>query len=87
MPGLLHDHCSAFRPMAVGSPFLNSLGLDRYGLSWRWAEIDCAHPLDSRDAGLLYRSAEDTAAGLGRDGARWRLAFGRTPESGTGRCS
>ena len=32
VPGLLHDHCSAFHPMAVGSPFLNSLGLDRYGL-------------------------------------------------------
>ena len=29
VPGLLHDHCSAFRPMAVGSPFLNSLGLGR----------------------------------------------------------
>ena len=63
--------------MAVGSPFLNSLGLDRYGLSWRWAEIDCAHPLDGGDAGLLYRSVEDTAAGLGADGARWRLMFGR----------
>ena len=21
LPGLLHDHCSAFHPMAVGSPF------------------------------------------------------------------
>jgi phytoene dehydrogenase-like protein len=77
VPGLLHDHCSAFHPMAVGSPFLNSLGLEGYGLSWRWAEIDCAHPLDGGDAGLLYRSVEDTAAGLGRDGARWRRAFGR----------
>jgi len=77
VPGLLHDHCSAFHPMAAGSPFLNSLGLDRYGLSWRWAEIDCAHPLDGGDAGLLYRSVEDTAAGLGGDGARWRLVFGR----------
>ena len=78
VPGLLHDHCSAFHPMAAGSPFLTSLGLDRYGLSWRWAEIDCAHPLDGGDAGLLYRSVEDTAAGLGVDGARWRLVFGRT---------
>ncbi len=77
VPGLLHDHCSAFHPIAAGSPFLNSLGLDRYGLSWRWAEIDCAHPLDGGDAGLLYHSVEDTAAGLGGDGARWRLVFGR----------
>jgi phytoene dehydrogenase-like protein len=77
VPGLLHDHCSAFHPMAAGSPFLTSLGLDRYGLSWRWAQIDCAHPLDSGDAGLLYRSVGDTAAGLGGDGSRWRRAFGR----------
>jgi phytoene dehydrogenase-like protein len=74
-PGLLHDHCSAFHPMAAGSPFLSSLGLDRYGLSWRWADIDCAHPLDGGGAGLLYRSVEQTAASLGRDGARWRHAF------------
>jgi phytoene dehydrogenase-like protein len=78
VPGLLHDHCSAFHPMAAGSPFLAGLGLDRYGLAWRWAEVDCAHPLDGGDAGLLYRSVEETAAALGRDGARWRLAFGGT---------
>jgi phytoene dehydrogenase-like protein len=81
VPGLLHDHCAAFHPMAAGSPFLNGLGLDRYGLSWRWAEIDCAHPLDGGDAGLLYRSVEDTAAGLGADGGRWRLVFGRPAAS------
>ena len=65
LPGLLHDHCSAFHPMAVGSTFLNRLGLDRYGLQWRWPEIDCAHPLDGGDAGVLRRSLDDTAAGLG----------------------
>lgn len=77
VPGLLHDHCSATHPMAVGSQFLGSLGLDRYGLQWRWPEIDCVHPLDGGSAGVLYRSVEETAAGLGRDGARWRLAFDR----------
>jgi phytoene dehydrogenase-like protein len=75
VPGLLHDHCSAFHPMAVGSAFLNGLGLERYGLSWCWPEIDCVHPLDDGDAGLLYRSIDTTAAGLGPDGARWRRAF------------
>ena len=77
VPGLLHDHCSAFHPMAVGSKFLNSLGLDRYGLQWRWPEIDCVHPLDGGDAGVLWRSLDDTSAGLGGDGPRWRRAFGR----------
>lgn len=81
VPGLLHDHCSAFHPMAVGSAFLRELGLDRYGLQWRWPEVDCAHPLDDGDAGVLYRSVDDTAAGLGADGGRWRLAFGR-PSAG-----
>ncbi|VFA97163.1 phytoene desaturase family protein [Nocardia cyriacigeorgica] len=77
VPGLLHDHCAAIHPMAVGSPLLAGLGLERYGLRWRWPEIDCAHPLDDGSAGVLYRSVDDTAAGLGDDGARWRAAFAR----------
>ena len=77
LPGLLHDHCSAIHPMAVGSSFLAALDLGEYGLTWRAAEIDCVHPLDGGSAGVLHRSVEQTAAGLGADGARWRLAFGR----------
>ncbi|MGC0313991.1 phytoene desaturase family protein [Kitasatospora acidiphila] len=75
LPGLLHDHCSAVHPMAVGSPFLRVLGLDRHGLEWRLPEVDCAHPLDGGTAGVLYRSVTATAAGLGADGARWRRLF------------
>lgn len=75
LPGLLHDHCSAIHPMAVGSPFLKGLGLVRYGLRWRLPEIDCVHPLDDGTAGVLRRSVTDTAAGLGADGRRWRLLF------------
>ena len=74
--GLLHDHCSAIHPMAIGSQFLQRFALDRYGLSWRRPEIDCVHPLDGGSAGVLHRSVQQTAAGLGRDGARWQLAFG-----------
>jgi len=76
LPGLLHDHCSAIHPMAVGSPFLSKFSLDRYGLIWRWPDIDCVHPLDGGSAGVLHRSVEQTAAGLGRDGSRWQHAFG-----------
>ncbi|HME46820.1 NAD(P)/FAD-dependent oxidoreductase [Mycobacterium sp.] len=76
LPGLLHDHCSAIHPMAVGSPFLTSVGLDRYGLSWRLPDVDCVHPLDGGGAGVLYRSVDDTAGGLGSDGSRWRRLFG-----------
>jgi phytoene dehydrogenase-like protein len=76
VPGLLHDHCSAIHPMAVGSEFLNGLDLHRYGLQWRWPEIDCVHPLDDGSAGVLYRSVQATADGLGVDGPRWRRLFG-----------
>ncbi|GGY13106.1 phytoene desaturase family protein [Streptomyces anandii] len=76
-PGLLHDHCSATHPMAVGSPFLRTLGLDRYGLRWCLPEIDCVHPLDSGEAGVLYRSVRETARGLGvSDGRLWQRVFG-----------
>ncbi|WP_131810547.1 phytoene desaturase family protein, partial [Mycolicibacter sinensis] len=75
LPGLLHDDCSAIHPMAVGSPFLSGLDSGRYGLQWRWPDVDCAHPLDDGSAGVLYRSVEQTAAGLGRDGGRWRRLF------------
>ena len=71
LPGLLHDHCAAIHPMAVGSPLLADLGID-----WRWADIDCVHPLDTGDAGVLYRSVVTTSAGLGADGPRWRTLFG-----------
>ncbi|WP_439031202.1 phytoene desaturase family protein [Gordonia terrae] len=80
VPGVIHDHCSAFHPLAVGSPFWSEVGLERHGLVWKWPEIDCAHPLDSGDAGLLYQSISTTADGLGADGGRWRTMFGDLAE-------
>lgn len=80
-PGLLHDQCSAVHPMAVASPALLGLGLDRHGLEWRWPEIDCVHPLDGGRAGVLHRSVSATAAGLGADGRPWRSLFER-PSAG-----
>lgn len=76
VPGVLHDHCSAVHPMAVGSPFLNSLGLEKHGLEWRWPEVDLAHPLDDGTAGVLEQSLEATANRLGADGPAWRRLFG-----------
>jgi phytoene dehydrogenase-like protein len=75
VPGVVHDHCSAFHPMGVGSPYLATLDLERHGLRWRWPEIDCAHPLDTGEAGLLWRSIDETASELGPDGRRWRQMF------------
>jgi phytoene dehydrogenase-like protein len=78
IPGLIHDQCSAIHPMAVGSPFLAGLDLHAYGLSWRLPELDCVHPLDDGSAGVLHRSVDSTADGLGPDGALWRALFGWT---------
>ncbi|MEV6331210.1 NAD(P)/FAD-dependent oxidoreductase [Streptomyces sp. NPDC051909] len=72
LPGLLHDHCSAIHPMAVTSPALRSLELERHGLRWLLPDIDCVHPLDDGTAGVLLRSVAETARGLGADGGRYR---------------
>ena len=76
LPGLLHDDCSAVHALAVGSPALAPLGLDRHGLEWAWPEIDLSHPFDDRSAAAMMRSIDDTAAGLGRAGSAWKRIFG-----------
>jgi phytoene dehydrogenase-like protein len=75
VPGLVHDHCSAVHPLAVGSPFLAGLDLASGGLRWLQPEVDCAHPLDDGSAGAFCRSIERTASTLGSDGQRWRRVF------------
>ena len=76
VPGVIHDYCSAAHPLGVGSLFWKEIDLGRYGLAWKWAEVDFAHPLDDGSAGVLYRSIEKTVTGMGSDGHRWRLAVG-----------
>jgi phytoene dehydrogenase-like protein len=71
VPGVLHDHCSAIHPFGVASPFLRDLEV-----RWRWPDVDVAHALDGGRAAVLHRSLDETAAGLGADGARWRRLFG-----------
>src|SRR4051812_8241990 len=70
VPGVLHDVCSAVHPMAAGSPFLQD-----FDIEWCWPEVDCAHPLDDGSAGVMLRSLDDTARGLGEDGAAWGRVF------------
>jgi phytoene dehydrogenase-like protein len=76
LPGLLHDDCAAFHPTGVLSPFLSSLGLHRYGLEWRWPEVDLAHPLDDGRAAVLSRDLGRSVASLGVDAEAWRRTFG-----------
>ncbi|MCU1355119.1 MAG: dehydrogenase [Acidimicrobiales bacterium] len=75
-PGVLHDLCSAVHPLAVSTGFLPSLPLAEHGLEWAWPELDLVHPLDSGRAGVMVRSIDETAAGLGADGPAWRRTFG-----------
>lgn len=81
VPGLLHDECAATHPMTVTSPATVSLELERYGLEFRWPEVDLAHPLDGGAGASMLRSLEATAAGLGDGGARWRMIFGPPSEA------
>ena len=76
LPGFRHDVCSAVHPLAVGSPFLSKLGLERYGLELIHPPVPCAHPLDDGTAVALRRSLTETAQGLGVDGAAYESLIG-----------
>ena len=70
LPGFVHDVCSAIHPLGAGSPFFNSLPLERFGLEWIQPEIALAHPLDDGSAACLRRDVGETANGLRDDGYR-----------------
>jgi phytoene dehydrogenase-like protein len=76
LPGFRHDVCSAVHPLALASPFLRSLPLAAHGLRFAHPELPLAHPLDGGEAAVLYRSVEETAAGLGADGPAYAALFG-----------
>ncbi len=74
LSGFVHDVCSAVHPLAAGSPFFNSLPLDKFGLDWIQPEIPLAHPLDDGEAACLHRDVDLTAESLGRDmKSYWRV--------------
>lgn len=76
LPGFLHDLCSAIHPLGVGSPFMRSLELDRYGVQWIFPPAAVAHPFDDSTVVTLEHRVEDTASQLGRDGPAYRRLFG-----------
>jgi phytoene dehydrogenase-like protein len=76
VPGLIHDKCSAVHPNAISSPFLRTLPLERYGLTWCHPEIPLAHPLDDEPAAVLHRDLALTLADLDEDAAAWERLFG-----------
>jgi phytoene dehydrogenase-like protein len=72
LPGFLHDVCSTVHPLAVASPFLRSLQLERFGLEWIHSPAPLAHVIGQGRTVLLERSVDATAQQLGRDGAAYR---------------
>jgi phytoene dehydrogenase-like protein len=76
LPGFVHDVCSAIHPMAVASPFFQSLPLAEHGLEWIHPPLPLAHPLDDGSAAILDRSVDVTADGLGADAKSYRRLMG-----------
>jgi len=62
LPGFHHDVCSTIQALAPSSPFLSTLGLERFGLEWMRPDLPLAHPFDDGSAAVLHRSVEETAA-------------------------
>src|SRR4029453_10961747 len=75
LPGFVHDVCSAVHPMAVASPFFQSLPLAEHGLHWVHP-VPLAHPLDDGTAAVLERSVDRTADALGPDARAYRQLMG-----------
>ena len=67
LPGFVHDICSAIHPLAVGSPFFQTLPLENFGLQMLNPPLACAHPFDDGTVAVLYQSLSQTAHGLGED--------------------
>lgn len=76
LPGFHHDLFSAFYPLSVASPPMQSLDLERYGLTWRHAPIVLGHPRPGGRSVVVSRDLDVTAASLDADhrgdGDAWR---------------
>jgi phytoene dehydrogenase-like protein len=67
LPGFVHDVCSAIHPLAIGSPFFQTLPLDQHGLAYIVPGIAAAHPFDDGTAAAVYTSVHKTAKLFGLD--------------------
>jgi phytoene dehydrogenase-like protein len=81
-PGFVHDTCSTVWSLGLASKAMRALPLEEHGVEWRHAELPLAQPLDGGRSALLHRSVEETAEGLGPDGAAYRRLMGPLVASG-----
>ncbi len=75
-PGFTSDLFSAFYPLAVASPAIRALELERHGLRWRRSPLAVAHPQEDGACASIASDIDETAASLERfapgDGDAWR---------------
>ena len=75
-PGFRNDVFSAFYPLAVASPAMRAMELERCGVRWCHGPLVLAHPTSDGRCVALSRDLEETAASLDTyaegDGAAWR---------------
>ncbi|MGI8609436.1 MAG: phytoene desaturase family protein [Candidatus Dormibacteria bacterium] len=76
LPGFRHDVCSTIQSMAASSPFLAGLPLAQLGYQEVRPAVPLAHALDGGRAVAVRRAVVETARGMGRDGAAYRLLVG-----------
>jgi phytoene dehydrogenase-like protein len=72
LPGFHHDICSAIHPLGLGSPFFNSLPLNKLGVEWVNPPIPAAHPFSDGSTAVLYHSLEKTMESLQEDGQAYK---------------
>jgi phytoene dehydrogenase-like protein len=72
LPGFTHDLCSAVHPLAVASPFFQTLPLEKFGLKWIKPPIPLAHPMEDGSVACLHQSIEETAKTLAEDGEAYQ---------------
>jgi phytoene dehydrogenase-like protein len=85
-PGFTSDLFSAFYPLAVASPAIRPLALERYGLRWRRAPLAVAHPQPDGACAVIANDLEESAASVERfargDGEAWRELYGYWEKAG-----
>jgi len=75
LPGFVHDVCSAVHPLALASPYWQTLPLHEHGLEWIAQPAAFCHPFDDGTAAAMERSIDLTCAGWGQRDARMYRAL------------
>jgi len=76
LPGVRHDLCSTAHPMAVLSPYLETLPLHEHGLTWSHPEVPLAHPVRPGSSVSALKDLDAMVDSLGPDGPAYESVVG-----------